>query len=60
MSSTPNSLSQPHVNAEEINQLIHLIQRYPAETRRILDAVEDGLTLGPALIMDDSNAVTIA
>lgn len=34
-----------------MTDLISLIQRYPEETRRVLSAVEDGLTLGPAQIM---------
>lgn len=42
-----------HVKANDITQLIELIQAYPAEARRIVDAVEDGLTLGPALVFGD-------
>jgi hypothetical protein len=39
------------LTAEEMTELISLIQRYPAEARRIMAAVEDGLMLGPAQIM---------
>jgi DNA-binding GntR family transcriptional regulator len=39
------------VKAQKMTELIALIQQYPAEARRVLAAVEDGLTLGPAQIM---------
>jgi hypothetical protein len=37
---------------KEITELINLVQKYPAETRRILAAVNDGLRLGPAITID--------
>ena len=39
------------LTAEAMTQLISLIQEYPEEPRRIMAAVEDGLTLGPARII---------
>jgi hypothetical protein len=39
--------------ADKITDLTMLIQKFPSEARLILDAVEDGLTLGPAQIMHD-------
>ena len=42
-----------HVKANNITQLIRLIQAYPVEARRIVDAVEDGLTLGLAFVFGD-------
>ena len=41
--------------ADKITDLTMLIQMFPREARLILDAVEDGLTLGPAQIMNDSH-----
>lgn len=41
--------------AKKITDLTMLIQQLPREARRILEAVEDGLTLGPAQIMDDAD-----
>lgn len=43
--------------ADKITDLTMLIQKFPREARLILDAVEDGLTLGPAQIMDDPHAL---
>jgi hypothetical protein len=40
--------------AEKITDLTMLIQEFPGEARLILEAVEDGLTLGPAQVMDDA------
>lgn len=37
--------------AQQLTELIALIQQYPQETRRIVAAVEDGLVLGPARVM---------
>jgi hypothetical protein len=37
-----------HQKAQAITELISLIQKYPEETRRIMAAVDDGLTLGTA------------
>jgi hypothetical protein len=45
------------VTADKITDLTMLIQRFPREARLILDAVEDGLTLGPAQIMNDPHAL---
>lgn len=42
-----------HVKANDITQLIELIQAYPVEARRIVAAVKDGLTLGPAFVFYD-------
>ncbi|HZB32057.1 MAG TPA: hypothetical protein VE465_18010 [Streptosporangiaceae bacterium] len=42
-----------HVKANNMTKLIALIQAYPVEARRIVDAVEDGLTLGPAFVFGD-------
>jgi hypothetical protein len=39
------------LTAEAMTKLISLIQEYPAEARRIMAAVDDGLTLGPAQVM---------
>jgi hypothetical protein len=36
---------------QNMTELISLIQQYPKAARRILAAVEDGLTLGAAQIM---------
>jgi hypothetical protein len=44
-----------HVKANNITQLIELIQAYPVEARHIVDAVEDGLTLGPAFVCGDGS-----
>jgi DNA-binding GntR family transcriptional regulator len=41
------------VKVQKMTELIALVQRYPDETRRILAAAEDGLTLGPAQIMPE-------
>jgi hypothetical protein len=41
------------VKTQKLTDLIALIQQYPEEARRVLAAVEDGLTLGPAQIMPD-------
>ena len=43
--------------AEKITDLTSLIQKFPVEARLILEAVEDGLTLGPAQIMNDPHAL---
>src|SRR3954452_18956866 len=45
-----------HETAEKITDLTMLIQKFPAEARIILDAVEDGLTFGPAQVMDDTQS----
>ena len=45
------------VTADKITDLTVLIQEFPREARLILDAVEDGLTLGPAQIMDDPHVL---
>ena len=42
--------------ARKITELIALIQEYPAEAQVIMAAVEDGLTLGPAQIMNAVHA----
>jgi hypothetical protein len=39
------------LTVEAMTELISLIQRYPEEARRIMAAVDDGLTLGPAKVM---------
>jgi hypothetical protein len=38
--------------ADKMAQLQELIQEYPAEAQLIMTALEDGLTLGPAQVMD--------
>ena len=40
------------LKAKKITELTMLIQEFPKETRVIIDAVEDGLTLGPAQVVD--------
>jgi len=37
---------------EKMTRLVSLIQEFPAEAQLVMAAVEDGLTLGPAQIMD--------
>ena len=36
------------LKTQRMTELISLIQQYPEEARRILAAIDDGLTLGPA------------
>jgi hypothetical protein len=43
---------EPLRTAEKMTQLVTLIQEYPAEAQLIMAAIEDGLTLGPAQLMD--------
>jgi transcriptional regulator with XRE-family HTH domain len=38
--------------AEKMTQLVSLIQEYPAEAQLVMAAIEDGLPLGPAQILD--------
>lgn len=38
--------------AEQLQTMADLIQRYPAEAQLLMTAYEDGLTLGPMLVMD--------
>jgi hypothetical protein len=37
---------------EKITQLVNLIQEYPAEAQLIMAAIEEGLTLGPAHLLE--------
>jgi hypothetical protein len=37
---------------EKMTQLAALIQEYPAEAQLIMAAVEEGLSIGPAQVMD--------
>jgi hypothetical protein len=52
-----NARDELRDKAEKITDLTMLVQQFPKEARLILDAVEDGLTLGPAQIMDDSHGL---
>jgi DNA-binding transcriptional regulator YhcF (GntR family) len=48
---SPMSNSELFQTAQKMTDLITLIQQHPAEARRIIAAVDDGLTLGPAQVM---------
>ena len=37
--------------AEQLQTMADLIQRYPAEAQLLMEALEDGLTLGPMQVM---------
>lgn len=45
--------------AEHMQTLASLIQEYPAEAQIIILAVEDGLTLGPVQIMQNTGPIVI-
>lgn len=47
-----NESVQLLARAEKMVQLTALIQEYPAEAQLIMAAVEDGLTLGPAQLIN--------
>ncbi|HEU5156035.1 MAG TPA: hypothetical protein VFU43_03500 [Streptosporangiaceae bacterium] len=46
--------------AAELQEMAGLIQRYPAEAQLIMEAYEDGLTLGPMQVMDSDEIPTKA
>jgi hypothetical protein len=43
--------------AAELQTLAELIAKYPAEAQLIMSALEDGLTLGPMQVADDTPSV---
>ena len=53
------SPAQLAAKAEHMQTLASLIQEYPAETRLIMLAIEDGLTLGPVQITQDTGPIVV-
>lgn len=46
---------QLRATAAELQTMTELMQKYPAEAQLVMAAIEDGLTLGPMLMMESDH-----